>query len=121
MAAYSMDLRERVAHACDRGMPVAAVATHFEGSVAWGDRVRQRRRATGAISPRQQTKFRGRSLSNHEEMRLVALITVKPDATLAELQQALPTRAALSTLWRAIDRLGLTVKKNGTRRRAATP
>jgi hypothetical protein len=26
------------------------------------------------------------------------------------LQQALPTRAALSTLWRTIDRLGLTVK-----------
>jgi hypothetical protein len=49
------------------------------------------------------------------------LITVQPDATLAELQEALPTRAALSTLWRTIDRLGLTVKKNGTCRRAATP
>ena len=121
MAAYSMDLRKRVAHACDRGMPVAAVAAQFEVSVAWVYRLLQRRRATGSISPRKQTKFRGRSLSNHEEMRLVAVITVKPDATLAELQQALPTRAALSTLWRAIDRLGLTVKKNGTRRRAATP
>ena len=39
------------------------------------------------------------------------------DATLAELQRALPTTAALSTLWRAIDRLGITVKKNGSRRR----
>jgi hypothetical protein len=54
-------------------------------------------------------------------VRLVALITVRPDAALAELQQALPTRAALSTLWRTIDRLGLTDKKNGTRRRTATP
>src|SRR5687767_15697020 len=69
MAAYSMDLRERVAHACDRGMPVAAVATQFEVSVAWVYRLLQRRRATGSISPRKQTKFRGRSLSNHEEMR----------------------------------------------------
>ena len=121
MAAYSMDLRKRVAHACDRGMAVAAVATQFEVSVAWVYRLLQRRRETGSISPRKQTKFRSRSLSSDEEMRLVALITVKPDATLAELQQALPTRAALSTLWRAIDRLGLTVKKNGIRRRAATP
>jgi transposase len=121
MAAYSMDLRKRVAHACDRGMPVAAVATQFEVSVAWVYRLLQRRRETGSISPRKQTKFRGRSLSSDEERRLVALITVKPDATLAELQRALPTRAALSTLWRAIDRLGLTVKKNGPRRRAATP
>jgi transposase len=101
-------------------MPVAGVAAQFEVSVAWVYRLLQRRRETGSISPRKQTKFRSRSLSSDEEMRLVALITVKPDATLAELQQALPTRAALSTLWRTIDRLGLTVKKNGTRRRAAT-
>jgi hypothetical protein len=36
-----------------------------------------------------------------------------------ELREALRTPAALSTLWREIDRLGLTVKKNGTRRRTA--
>jgi hypothetical protein len=56
-------------------------------------------------------------LTADEEDRLVALITARPDATLTELQQALPTRAALSTLWRTIGRRGLTVKKNGTRRR----
>jgi transposase len=101
-------------------MPVAAVAAQYEVSVAWVYRLLQRRRETGSIAPRQQTKFRGRTLSSDEEGRLVFLITVKPDATLAELQHALPTRAALSTLWRAIDRLGLTVKKNGTRGRTAT-
>lgn len=109
MAAYSMDLRERVAHACDRGMLVAAVATPAF-RVAWVYRLLQRRRASGSIRPRIQTKFCGRSPLTDEEVRLVALITVRPDATLAELQQALPTRAALTTLWRTIDRLGLTVK-----------
>ena len=34
----------------------------------------------------------------------------------AFLRAALPTTAALSTLWREIGRLQLTVKKNGTRR-----
>ena len=121
MAAYSMDLRTRVAHACDNGMPVAAVAARFAVSVAWVYRLLQRRRESGSIRPRKQTKFRGRTLSSDEEERLVALITARPDATLAELQHALPTRAALSTLWRTIDRRGLTVKKNRTRRRAATP
>ena len=110
-----------VADACDGGMPVAAVATRFAVSVPWVYRLLQRRRETGSISPRKQTKFRGRSLTSDEEVRLAFLITVQPDATLAELQQALPTRAALSTLWRTIERLGLTVKKNGIRRRAATP
>ena len=120
MAAYSMDLRTRVTHACDSGMPVAAVAARFAVSAAWVYRLLQRRRETGSIRPRPQTKFRGRALSSDEEVRLAFLITVQPDATLAELQRALPTRAALSTLWRTIDRLGLTVKKNGIRRRAAT-
>ena len=120
MAAYSLDLRKRVVRACESGMPVAAVATRFDVSVAWVYRLMQRRRDTGSIEPRKQTKFRRRSLSTDEEVRLVFLITVQPDATLAELQQALPTRAALSTLWRTIDRLGLTVKKNGPRRRTAS-
>ena len=119
MAAYSLDLRQRVIGACDSGMPAAAVAARFDVSLAWVYRLVQRRRETGSIEPRKQTKFRGRALSSDEEARLVGLITAQPDATLAELQHALPTRAALSTLWRTIDRLGLTVKKNGTRRRAA--
>ena len=120
MAAYSLDLRKRVVRASDSGMTPAAVAARFEVSVAWVYRLLQRRRETGSIAPRTQTKFRGRALSSDEEVRLIALITIRPDATLAELQHALPTRAALSTLWRTIDRLGLTVKKNRTRRRAAT-
>jgi transposase len=102
-------------------MRAAAVAAQFEVSLSWVYRLVQRRRDTGSIAPRKQTKFRRRSLSSDQEVRLVALITARPDATLAELQQALPTRAALSTLWRAIDRLGLTVKKNGTRHRTTPP
>jgi transposase len=116
MAAYSLDLRKRVVRAVDRGQPAAAVAEQFDVSLAWVYRLVQRRRETGSIEPRKQIKFRGRSLSSDQEVRLVALITARPDATLAELQRALPTRAALSTLWRTIDRLGLTVKKNRTRR-----
>jgi transposase len=120
MAAYSLDLRTRVVRACDSGMPPAAAAARFDVSVAWVYRVLQRRRDTGSIAPRRQVKFRSRALSREQEVRLVALITARPDATLTELQHALPTRAALSTLWRTIDRLGLTVKKNGTRRRTAS-
>jgi transposase len=118
MAPYSLDLRKRVIRACEAGTRPAAVAARFEVSVAWVYRLVQRRRA-GSIAPRKQTKFRGRALSDDQEGRLVALITARPDTTLAELQHALPTRAALSTLWRAIGRRGLTLKKNRTRRRTA--
>jgi hypothetical protein len=71
----------------------------------------KRQRETGSITPRQQTKFRRRALSETEEERLVALITAQPDPTLAELQRAFPTAAALSTLWRVIGRRGITSKK----------
>jgi transposase len=119
MAPYSMDLRKRVVRAWDSGMDAESVATKYEVSRAWVHRLIQRRRETGSIAPRKQTKFRRRVLAD-QEARLAALIAARPDATLAELRDALPTSAALSTLWQAIDRLQLTVKKNRTRRRATT-
>lgn len=119
MAPYSMDLRTRVLRDSDAGLSSKDVAAKYSVSRAWVDRVKQRRRETGEIAPRVQRKFRGRTLSAAQEERLVFLITVRPDATLAELREQLPTLAALSTVWRAIDRMGLTVKKNGTCRRTA--
>jgi transposase len=116
MAPYSMDLRERVVRAWDTSGDAEEVATTFGVSRAWVHRLVQRRRETGSIAPRQQTKFRSRVLAG-QEARLAALIAASPDATLAELREALATTAALSTLWLEINRLGLTVKKNGTRRR----
>jgi transposase len=120
MAPYSMDLRKRVIRAWDAGMDAESVAAKYEVSRAWVHRLVQRRRETGSITPRKQTKFRRRVLADHET-RLAALIAARPDATLAELRDALPTTAALSTLWEAIARLQLTVKKNGLRRRTTPP
>ena len=119
MAAYSLDLRTRVLRAWDGGLDAKSVAAKYEVSLAWVHRLVQRRRETGSIEPRKQTKFRRRTLSAEQEARLLALVTARPDATLAELQVALPTTAALSTIWRTIGRLGFTVKKNRTRRRTA--
>src|SRR5437867_1191002 len=120
MAPYSIDLRERVVRAWDASGDADEVAATFEVSRAWVHRVVQRRRETGSIAPRKQTKVRSRVLAG-QEARLAALITARPDATFAELREALPTTAALSTLWLEIDRLGLTFKKNRTRRRTAAP
>jgi transposase len=119
MAPYSMDLRERVARAWDVSGDAEEIAETFGVSRAWVHRLIQRRRETGSLAPRPQTKFRSRVLAGQEH-RLTALITAQPDITLVELREALQTTAALSTLWLEIDRLGLTVKKNHTRRRTAS-
>ncbi len=118
-AAYSLDWRERVAKAWDESGDADEIAATFRVCRAWVHRLIQRRRETGSIAPRKQTKFRSRVLVG-QEARLAALITARPDATLAEIREALPTTAALSTLWLEIERLGLTVKKTSHRARRAT-
>ena len=117
-AAYSMDLRARVLQDADAGVSSKELAERYHVSRAWVDALKQRRRETGTAAPRKQTKFRGRVLAGQEEY-LAALVAARPDATLTELREALRTVAGLSTVWRALNRLQLTVKKNRTRRRTA--
>jgi len=119
MAAYSMDLRTRVLADWDAGMKAEEVAAKYRVSRAWVHHLVQRRRETGEIGPRQQTKFRARTLAGQED-RLRLLVTAHPDRTLAELRDALPTTASLATIWRALGRLQFTVKKNRTRRRTTS-
>ena len=54
MRAYSMDLRERVLHDSDAGMQAAAVASKYRVSASWVRQLKQRRRETGEVAPRQQ-------------------------------------------------------------------
>jgi transposase len=116
MAAYSMDLRTRVLQDWDEQMRAEAIAAKYRVSRAWVHRLVQRRRETGEIGPRRQTRFRALALAGQED-RLRALIEAQPDQTLAELQAALPTSATLATIWRTLERLDLTLKKNGVRHR----
>jgi transposase len=118
MAPYSMDLRTRVLEDCDAGLDSKAVAAKFRVSRAWVDRLKQRRRETGEVTPRPQTVFKKQAFAGQED-RLRAQVDAQPDQTLAELREALGSAASLSSVWRALDRLALTRKKNGTRRRTA--
>lgn len=118
-AAYSMDLRDRVIKDADAGLSSKQLAERYHVSRAWVDALKQRRRETGSIAPHKQTKFRRRVLAGHEE-RLKALVAAQPDATLAELREALDTPAALATIWRQLNQLDFTLKKNRTRRRTTT-
>jgi transposase len=116
-AAYSMDLRTRVLKDADAGLTSKELAERYRVSRAWVDALKQRWRETGSIAPLKQVKFRRRALAAAQEDRLVALVTSRPDATLSELRDALPTSAGVTTIWRALDRLDLSLKKNRTRRR----
>src|SRR5439155_16638950 len=85
MAPYSMDLRTRVIRDWDAGMRAEDVAAKYSVSRAWVHRLQQRRRETGSIAPRRQTRWRTPILTPHLD-RLATLIHEQPDRTLAELQ-----------------------------------
>ena len=110
MAAYSMDLRLRVLRDADAGLPSDELAEKYSVSRAWVDRLKQRRRETGEIAPRKQTRWRTPILYG-QLPQLEALIREQADRTLAELQEALQTSASLPTICRAVKKLGFRFKK----------
>jgi transposase len=119
-AAYSIDLRTRVLKDADAGLSSKELAERYHVSRAWVDALKQRWRETGAFAPLKQTRFRGRALAPADLHALSALVAARPDATLAELRDALRTAVGLTTIWRALNQLDFTFKKNRPRRRATT-
>lgn len=110
MLAYSIDLRSRVLKACDDGMKTRAVAKTFHVSESWVRRVKQVRREEGRVDPLPQRRMQTCKLAPFYEA-IRELIAAQPDLTLAEIRRKLDLVVSLATLWKAVDDLGLTVKK----------
>ena len=118
----SKDLRERVVSAVEGGMTRRSAAKRFgvapSTAIKWVDRWRR----TGDIGPRPRGgDHRSHRIEAHAE-EILALIVGTPDTTLAELAEHLEEThgvvVAQSTIWRLLDRRGLTFKKNRARERA---
>src|SRR5215213_10008632 len=115
MKAYSVDLRQRVLAAVDRGMPRSEVVATFGVSLATLKRWLVLRHACPELTA-QSPPGRPRTLGPEHEAALHAQLAQHPDATLAmhaQLWQA-AQGSPLSqwTLGRAIRRLGWTRKKS---------
>ncbi len=112
MKAYSQDLRERVARACDEHRGTRQqIADFFGVSTAWIRRLLQRRRQTGSLAPKPHAGGPPPKMTPQRCGRLAVLVTEQPDATLAQLRDRLQAGVHLSTVARALSRLGLSLKK----------
>ena len=116
MQAYSLALRERVVADREAGLPTGEVARKYRVSAAWVRRLLQRYRASGQVAPKRRTRYPAPLLAPYRQ-QLAALIAAQPDATLAELRAALGVSVSLTTVWRAVRQLGLTVTKSPARPR----
>jgi|SRR6516225_4829634 len=115
MKTYSQDLRERVVRACDEHAGSRQHIAHLFGvSTAWIRRLLQRRRQTGSFAALPRGGPRRVKIDPQRRDRLVVLVREQPDATLAELRDRLAAPVHLSTIGRALARLGLPVKKKSS-------
>src|SRR5262249_29513054 len=111
--AYSHDLRERVVRACDEGWGTRPyLAKLFGVSTAWIRRLLQRRRETGSIAALPPAGGSPPKMDEGRSGRLLLLVAVQPDATLAAWRDRLGAPVHLSTVARTLARLGVTVKKS---------
>jgi len=119
MKPYSMDLRTRVVAACDaREGTHQQIAKRFGVGDRWIRKLLQRRRETDSIAPLPRNPGRKRALSDGQMERLRRLIQKRPDATLRELRTSLRVKISIAALHRAVQALGLTLKKNRSWRRS---
>ena len=112
MKTYSLDLRERVVRAVDRGEQTRQqIAERFGVGTTWIKKLLRQREETGSIAPKPHgggmpAKYRGKALE-----RLKKALAAQPDATLEELRDRVKVKASLMAVSRALDRLGRGEKK----------
>ena len=112
MTAYSQDLRQRVLDAVERKEgSLRQIACRFVVSLSFIVRLLQLHRCTGSIDPKPAGGGHPAALGPGDLERLKELVRQQPDATLKELRQRLGVSCSLTTIWRALEKLGLPRKK----------
>ncbi len=119
---YSMDLRERVVAAVERGgMSRHAAAARYGVAVSTAIKWVRRGRTTGSVSPGRMGGHRVGVLAGHRDWLLERATR---DFTLRGLVAELATRGVkvdYVQVWRFVHAEGLSFKKKRAARRAAAP
>ena len=119
----SLDLRERLVAAVDGGLSRRAAAERFGVAVSTAVKWMDGWRRTGDVRPHPQGGDKRSYRIEAHAAEILALIEERPDITLSELAahlfEAHGLKVAESTVWRLLDRHGVTYKKNRARQRTA--
>jgi transposase len=112
MLPYSHDLRQRVLDAIERHEgSLRQIARRFVVSLSFVVRLLQTHRRTGSIDPKPHCGGHPPALGPEDLERLRELVRQQPDATLEELRQRLGVACSTMAICRALDKLGLPLKK----------
>jgi len=115
-----VELRERIVAARKEGHSASEVAKWFKVSKRSVERYWNSYLETGTVTPKKRGGYRRSRLEGHDES-LHKWIKQQPDLTLEELQalcqEQLNVHIGITALWHRLDQLGLSYKKNATRKR----
>ena len=119
--AYSMDFRKAVARTYDECGSSIEVAEQFGCCESWVRRLIQHRRERGTLQPLTTARHDDqRRFTETDERVIRELIKYKPDATLAEVAEAVGKPAHPGTVSRVLTRLNLPRKKSPRMRPSKT-
>jgi transposase len=112
MATFSIDLRERIVGAYDKGQGTREeIARRFGVSLGMVKKLLQQRRRTGCLKPRHHLAGRKKLIVAQHRMALRQHLKRRPDMTLAELRDALGLNCTLPAIHYVLVDMGLTYKK----------
>jgi transposase len=118
----SEDLRKRLIAAVEGGASRRAVADRFGVVASTVTKLVKHLERTGSLAPARQGGDRRSDRIEAHAAEIKALVAASPDITLEEiaehLKQAHGETFVVSTIWRCLDRHGLSFKKNSARQRA---
>lgn len=126
MAAYSIDLRHKILHACERRLgSQRALADLFGVSLSFVEKLLRRHRTTGAIAPKPHAGGQRPALDAAADALVRRLVRENTDITLAELCARVADeqgrRVSVATMCRLLQRLGLPRKKSRSTPASVTP
>ncbi len=121
----SIDIGERLISAVDGGMSRRSAAARFGVAASTAINWVARWRRVGHVRPRPQGGDKRSERIEVHASEILALVEATPDITLSEialhLDEAHGLRVTPSTVWRLLDRHGMTFKKNRARQRTTAP
>lgn len=120
MKPHPIDLRQRIVNAVEKQLgTIAEIAEMFGINERYIYKLLARWRKTGSVAPLPHGGGVEAKLKEEHLMKLTDLVAEHPDATLEELRQRLSKQTqidlSLTTVWRGLDALGLTLKKKSKR------
>ena len=112
MEAYPDKLRELVLECYDEGLQTSEIAQRFKVSCDWARRVKRRWREDKIRTAIQQKHGPDPIMDTVRRQELTRLVEQTPDATLDELRRQLLFPVSVSTVFRTLNDIKLSLKKS---------